>query len=150
MLLAGVTHLNALVDLIKLIIHEYLVSLFCTASVLLLHSLLLGTVVTMSQIASENRIVNDILQPTAEELLVAQVILNYETEWSIMWEMIRYKMLSLSDATGHRTALTAFRNCIYLLPLGFLAHQSACQRNYSGSIPISSSKQFCVGSFLES
>jgi hypothetical protein len=54
-----------------------------------------------------------------------------------MWEMIRYKMLSLSDATGHRTALTAFHNCIYLLPLGFLAHQSACQRNYFGSIPIS-------------
>jgi len=150
MLLAGVTHLDALVDLIKLIIHEYLVSLFCTASVLLLHSLLLGTVMTMSQIASENHNVNDILQPTAEELLVAQVILNCETEWSIMWEMIRYKMLSLSDATGHRTALTAFRNCIYLLPLGFLAHQSACQRNHSGSIPISSSKQFCVGSFLES
>lgn len=150
MLLAGVTHLDALVDLIKLIIHEYPVSLFCTASVLLLHSLLLGTVVTMSQISSENRNVNDILQPTAEELLVAQVILNCETEWSIMWEMIRYKMLSLSDATGHRTALTAFRNCIYLLPLGFLAHQSACQRNHFDSIPISSSKQFCVGSFLES
>jgi hypothetical protein len=87
----------------------------------------------------------DILQPTAEELLVAQVILNCETEWSIMWEM----MLSLSDATGHRTALTAFRNCIYLLPLGFLAHQSSCQRNHFGSIPISSSKQFCVGSFLD-
>jgi hypothetical protein len=47
-----------LVDLIKLIIHEYLVSLFCTASVLLLHSLLLGTVMTMSQITFQNHNVN--------------------------------------------------------------------------------------------
>ncbi len=58
MLLAGVTRLDDLVDLIKLIIHEYPVSLFCTASVLLLHSLLLGTVMTMSQITSQNHNVN--------------------------------------------------------------------------------------------
>ncbi|KAH8934113.1 hypothetical protein BDL97_18G066600 [Sphagnum fallax] len=44
----------------------------------------------------------------------------------------RYKMLSLSDATGHRTALTAFRNCIYLLPLGFLAHQMDITSGYFG------------------
>ncbi|QDZ19220.1 protoheme IX farnesyltransferase [Chloropicon primus] len=32
-----------------------------------------------------------------------------------------YKMLSLMDKTGKRTAACALRNCIYLLPLGFLA-----------------------------
>lgn len=33
----------------------------------------------------------------------------------------RYKMLSLGDLSGRRTALASLRNCIYLLPLGFLA-----------------------------
>lgn len=32
-----------------------------------------------------------------------------------------YKMLSLVDATGRRTAACALRNCIYLMPLGILA-----------------------------
>lgn len=32
-----------------------------------------------------------------------------------------YKMLSINDATGRRTAATALRNCFYLAPLGFLA-----------------------------
>ena len=32
-----------------------------------------------------------------------------------------YRMLSLMDKTGKRTAACALRNCIYLLPLGFLA-----------------------------
>ena len=32
-----------------------------------------------------------------------------------------YKMLTLMDKTGKRTAACALRNCIYLLPLGFLA-----------------------------
>ncbi|XP_050221542.1 protoheme IX farnesyltransferase, mitochondrial [Mercurialis annua] len=33
-----------------------------------------------------------------------------------------YKMLSLTDASGQRTALVALRNCLYLVPLGFLAY----------------------------
>ncbi|XP_024395445.1 protoheme IX farnesyltransferase, mitochondrial [Physcomitrium patens] len=33
----------------------------------------------------------------------------------------RYKMLSLGDLSGRRTARAALRNCIYLAPLGFLA-----------------------------
>lgn len=32
-----------------------------------------------------------------------------------------YRMLSLVDATGRRTAACALRNCLYLLPLGALA-----------------------------
>lgn len=31
-------------------------------------------------------------------------------------------MFSLADASGQRTASVAFRNCLYLIPLGFLAH----------------------------
>ncbi|CAI0437831.1 unnamed protein product [Linum tenue] len=34
-----------------------------------------------------------------------------------------YKMLSLADTTGRRTALVALRNCIYLVPLGFMAYE---------------------------
>ncbi|PIN12597.1 Heme A farnesyltransferase [Handroanthus impetiginosus] len=33
-----------------------------------------------------------------------------------------FKMFSLADATGRRTALVALRNCLYLLPLGYLAY----------------------------
>ncbi|KAH9330293.1 hypothetical protein KI387_002401, partial [Taxus chinensis] len=33
-----------------------------------------------------------------------------------------FKMLSLLDETGKRTSLAALRNCIYLLPVGFLAY----------------------------
>lgn len=33
-----------------------------------------------------------------------------------------FRMLSMQDTSGHRTALVALRNCGYLLPLGFLAH----------------------------
>ncbi|KAL6493420.1 Protoheme IX farnesyltransferase, mitochondrial [Orobanche gracilis] len=33
-----------------------------------------------------------------------------------------FKMFSLGDVTGHRTALVSLRNCIYLLPLGYLAY----------------------------
>ena len=32
-----------------------------------------------------------------------------------------YRMLSLADATGRRTAACALRNCLYLFPLGALA-----------------------------
>lgn len=31
-------------------------------------------------------------------------------------------MFSLADATGYRTAMVALRNCLYLLPLGYLAY----------------------------
>lgn len=34
----------------------------------------------------------------------------------------RFKMFSLADASGRRTALVALRNSIYLIPLGFLAY----------------------------
>lgn len=34
-----------------------------------------------------------------------------------------YKMLSLYDASGQRIALVALRNCLYLVPLGYLAYQ---------------------------
>lgn len=33
-----------------------------------------------------------------------------------------FRMFSLADASGQRTALVSLRNCIYLLPLGFLAY----------------------------
>uniref|UniRef100_A0A5B6YKZ9 Heme O synthase n=1 Tax=Davidia involucrata TaxID=16924 RepID=A0A5B6YKZ9_DAVIN len=33
-----------------------------------------------------------------------------------------FRMFSLADASGHRTALVALRNCLYLLPLGYLAY----------------------------
>ncbi|KAK9065467.1 hypothetical protein SSX86_014866 [Deinandra increscens subsp. villosa] len=33
-----------------------------------------------------------------------------------------YKMISLADPSGRRTALVALRNCIYLIPLGYLAY----------------------------
>ncbi|KAF5732816.1 protoheme IX farnesyltransferase mitochondrial [Tripterygium wilfordii] len=33
-----------------------------------------------------------------------------------------FRMFSLADASGHRTALVALRNCLYLVPLGFLAY----------------------------
>lgn len=43
----------------------------------------------------------------------------------------RYKMISLGDLSGRRTALASLRNCIYLLPLGFLAQD--CNVVASGS-----------------
>ncbi|KAH9621635.1 hypothetical protein KSS87_014781 [Heliosperma pusillum] len=33
-----------------------------------------------------------------------------------------YKMISLFDVSGRRTALVALRNCLYLIPLGYLAY----------------------------
>ncbi|KAK2968493.1 hypothetical protein RJ640_027543 [Escallonia rubra] len=33
-----------------------------------------------------------------------------------------FRMYSLADASGRRTALVALRNCLYLLPLGYLAY----------------------------
>nr|KJB37760.1 hypothetical protein B456_006G218900 [Gossypium raimondii] len=33
-----------------------------------------------------------------------------------------YRMFSLADASGRRTAAVAFRNCLYLIPLGFIAY----------------------------
>ncbi|CAI9103393.1 OLC1v1001860C1 [Oldenlandia corymbosa var. corymbosa] len=33
-----------------------------------------------------------------------------------------FKMFSLTDASGRRTAMVALRNCLYLLPLGYLAY----------------------------
>ncbi|KAG8653765.1 hypothetical protein MANES_05G061000v8 [Manihot esculenta] len=33
-----------------------------------------------------------------------------------------FKMFSLADASGQRTALVALRNCLYLVPLGYLAY----------------------------
>ncbi|XP_038682917.1 protoheme IX farnesyltransferase, mitochondrial-like [Tripterygium wilfordii] len=33
-----------------------------------------------------------------------------------------FRMLSLADASGHKTALVALRNCLYLVPLGFLPY----------------------------
>ncbi|KAK1401433.1 Heme O synthase [Heracleum sosnowskyi] len=33
-----------------------------------------------------------------------------------------FRMFSLADPSGHRTALVALRNCLYLLPLGYLAY----------------------------
>ncbi|KAK9664754.1 hypothetical protein RND81_14G065400 [Saponaria officinalis] len=34
-----------------------------------------------------------------------------------------YKMISLFDVSGRRTALVALRNCLYLIPLGYLAYE---------------------------
>ncbi|XP_058204587.1 protoheme IX farnesyltransferase, mitochondrial [Rhododendron vialii] len=33
-----------------------------------------------------------------------------------------FRMFSLADASGERTALVALRNCLYLIPLGYLAY----------------------------
>lgn len=33
-----------------------------------------------------------------------------------------FKMISLTDACGRRTALVALRNCLYLIPLGYVAY----------------------------
>ncbi|XP_022761979.1 protoheme IX farnesyltransferase, mitochondrial-like [Durio zibethinus] len=33
-----------------------------------------------------------------------------------------YRMFSLTDPSGQRTAAVAFRNCLYLIPLGFIAY----------------------------
>lgn len=38
-----------------------------------------------------------------------------------------YKMFSLTDASGRRTALVALRNCLYLIPVGYLAYE--CEWN---------------------
>lgn len=48
-----------------------------------------------------------------------------------------FRMFSLTDASGRRTALVALRNCLYLLPLGYLS--------YIGGI---TSGWFCVESTL--
>ncbi|KAL9237737.1 hypothetical protein vseg_012251 [Gypsophila vaccaria] len=34
-----------------------------------------------------------------------------------------YKMISLFDVSGRRTALVALRNCLYLIPLGYVAYE---------------------------
>ncbi|KMS98204.1 hypothetical protein BVRB_4g094680 [Beta vulgaris subsp. vulgaris] len=34
-----------------------------------------------------------------------------------------YKMISLTDISGRKTALVALRNCLYLIPVGYLAYQ---------------------------
>ncbi|GMH22340.1 hypothetical protein Nepgr_024183 [Nepenthes gracilis] len=34
-----------------------------------------------------------------------------------------FKMFSLADASGQRTALVALRNCLYLVPVGYLAYE---------------------------
>lgn len=44
-------------------------------------------------------------------------------------------MLSLADASGQKTALVALRNCVYLIPLGFLAYD--CESEYSQTITFS-------------
>lgn len=36
-------------------------------------------------------------------------------------------MYSLADASGKRTAAVALRNCLYLVPLGFLAYDCKLQ-----------------------
>ncbi|KAL3700381.1 hypothetical protein R1sor_018403 [Riccia sorocarpa] len=43
-----------------------------------------------------------------------------------------YKMLSLLDASGRRTASCALRNCLYLLPLGFIAQHFGVTSGYFG------------------
>lgn len=48
-----------------------------------------------------------------------------------------YKMLSFFDPTGQRTAMVALRNCLYLIPLGYLAYQSGLTSGW-----------FCVESSL--
>lgn len=44
-------------------------------------------------------------------------MLSYPALWHF-----RYKMYSLADASGQRTAAVALRNCLYLVPLGYLAY----------------------------
>ncbi|XP_022722845.1 protoheme IX farnesyltransferase, mitochondrial-like isoform X2 [Durio zibethinus] len=36
--------------------------------------------------------------------------------------LLGYRMFSLADPSGQRTAAVAFRNCLYLIPLGFIAY----------------------------
>ncbi|GAB4862034.1 Protoheme IX farnesyltransferase, mitochondrial [Ancistrocladus abbreviatus] len=48
-----------------------------------------------------------------------------------------FKMFSLADASGKRTASVALRNCLYLLPLGYLAYDCGITSGW-----------FCVESLL--
>ena len=43
----------------------------------------------------------------------------------------RFKMYSLADPSGRKTALVAMRNSIYLIPLGFLAYD--CEYMFSST-----------------
>lgn len=47
----------------------------------------------------------------------------------------RFRMFSLADASGQRTASVALRNCLYLIPLGFLAYD--CELKDSQKIIVS-------------
>lgn len=48
---------------------------------------------------------------------------------SLFCFVFRFRMFSLADASGERTALVALRNCLYLIPLGYLAYD--CEYSYS-------------------
>ncbi|CAN6678510.1 unnamed protein product [Malus baccata var. baccata] len=41
-----------------------------------------------------------------------------------------FRMFSLADVSGRRTASVALRNCIYMIPLGFLAYDSAASFSF--------------------
>lgn len=43
-----------------------------------------------------------------------------------------FKMLSMEDDSGQRTALAALRNCAYLVPLGFIAYQCGLTTEWFG------------------
>ncbi|XVE81476.1 hypothetical protein DITRI_Ditri15bG0067300 [Diplodiscus trichospermus] len=55
-----------------------------------------------------------------------------------------YRMFSLADPSGQRTAAVAFRNCLYLIPLGFIAYDCKLQypnhENHHTILPI----QLCL------
>lgn len=55
-------------------------------------------------------------------------------------------MFSFADASGRRTALVSFRNCLYLLPLGLLAHN--CKFQDSTIIPASKTLFMLLLNFL--
>lgn len=55
---------------------------------------------------------------------------------SILVFRIRFKMFSLADPSGYRTAWVALRNCLYLLPLGYLAYD--CKLLLTGLLIIQS------------
>lgn len=43
----------------------------------------------------------------------------------------RFRMISLKDVSGRKTAMVSLRNCLYLLPLGYIAYDCELWLNVS-------------------
>lgn len=66
-------------------------------------------------------------------MMTRERILNFQNMMALCYSVFfmsvsslficRYKMISLTDISGRKTALVALRNCLYLIPVGYLAYQ---------------------------